>query len=1541
MANKEFEQNNDQIYSTASAPDEPLRPIDPGDDPPDPPSVAISQISPRAGGLAGGISVKLTGTGFQPGAEVYFGSSLATQVTYESSSVVHATLPASGTTGSVSVSLVNPDGNSDTIPGGFTYVTTASGEQAEVIGVTPLAVIENTDTEVTLRGRNLIAAYSEGLVALRGPSRAQINITNVSSSRDEDTGIESLDLTLRVTANPPLQPLERIAVQILASRRAGSANDGVVESSRQMFTVLPGSAPVPLAYTANLDPGKPNLVMVAGRNLEGCTLEIGDGATVHLQKSDDQFLSGVVTVKDNVTNSFASSGPLQLSLLDSGGNMVGQYEMAVASGTGSAGLAESPNEEFGVNFTAIPDQQFSGPTENDSAVFNLNGQTASSIFFDWSNFEYTILDITIVLPIINEVYLIPFFDGGGELNSPVLAQVGKLFRLRGAGLLVALRFEVVIHIRVVLIIGFIYNIWPYGLYNEFPEYGWSIGSIVIGIRIEIDVYVIISFLVALVKPGGELRILVAVNLTAGIDFTIDNNGHLRFDPRFTHRVRIAGITPVNNLQPCGGRFQLAEENGQTVFLDSVGGYQSFYLPRSAGECCLPWDFNMELVRFTSNGSEETVQQRFQANYCLTTEPSPNQFIVMVTSEPPPEGIPPTLVMDIADSATLKALAVPVDSNGNPTGEPPQDLRDLDYGVEFFTESPPDVLDPTTLPDGNAFAIQEGNNLIRAAVTSVRALDEEPVVAFRPESILGFDIIRALAEGESPRLRTGGLPVRVNQITDIRIEPTLAYYDDQGKLQPVTEMERYEPHEAQRAYLLAAKVARPSNLTTDVTITFPSINFLMKGRRNGSFANEAPLRMPTDPQFPGNRGSNSNVTSFFNGDLVSQSALSLKISQSADLSKLIAFENATIKPNQFEDGVNLVPPGSKVTDKEVILNVKLANNPTSNSGHNVVVSQIEFNFPVQNDETYEEYYRVFKEIRELMQLHSGRSSTSLALGNFAEKFHAKLTQVGLSQTELKSQGQSLWQLGYQFVQNTKKDDRILYYARLESIAVLRAFCKRQKPSLTLSPENLNVFEWSSRGLETMNGTDAYIKFDPTTDRKVVVTGFDPFFLHFDPKQNNPSGLVALDFHNKNFGSSAIVKTAVFPVRFREFDQSLIEKVMREGVKTASTIMTSSQGRSGSLTNIGYYDVDRFATRYRTTRPSSIDNEHQVSSTNLPSGINAPHYLESTLPYVEVFTAKGQQRLAGPEGQTMFVMNQAYVVDRTRDQNNGGFRENPLNFTDPSSYTKVSDKPESNKEVIDGSGGDYLSNEIFYRTARVREEIRPNLGTGHLHLPPVDTTPSVFAGKAGSLLSGVKIILEQFLEYAFPLSGADEITFPNATINTGHSLAILALTNPSGSPASAVVSSVEFSSPAFQMTSQLPITIGVGAIQTLQFKFSPTEIKDYFETATLKASNGSVLYKVTLKGKGIDRQPRIVSFSPSSGPPGTWLTVVGENFTDTISVSIGGTDVSFTIDSDTTIYADVSEDVFTGYITVITSTGTATSSTTFRRTFIKGPYEPIEQ
>nr|WP_249355532.1 IPT/TIG domain-containing protein [Chloracidobacterium sp. D] len=75
------------------------------------------------------------------------------------------------------------------------------------------------------------------------------------------------------------------------------------------------------------------------------------------------------------------------------------------------------------------------------------------------------------------------------------------------------------------------------------------------------------------------------------------------------------------------------------------------------------------------------------------------------------------------------------------------------------------------------------------------------------------------------------------------------------------------------------------------------------------------------------------------------------------------------------------------------------------------------------------------------------------------------------------------------------------------------------------------------------------------------------------------------------------------------------------------------------------------------------------------------------------------------------------------------------------------------------------------------------------------------------------------------------------------------------------------------------------------------------------------------------PTITSFSPTSGPVGTSVTITGTNFTGTTDVRFNGVAATFTVNSNTQITATVPAGATTGPITVTNPAGTATSGTNF--------------
>jgi hypothetical protein len=75
------------------------------------------------------------------------------------------------------------------------------------------------------------------------------------------------------------------------------------------------------------------------------------------------------------------------------------------------------------------------------------------------------------------------------------------------------------------------------------------------------------------------------------------------------------------------------------------------------------------------------------------------------------------------------------------------------------------------------------------------------------------------------------------------------------------------------------------------------------------------------------------------------------------------------------------------------------------------------------------------------------------------------------------------------------------------------------------------------------------------------------------------------------------------------------------------------------------------------------------------------------------------------------------------------------------------------------------------------------------------------------------------------------------------------------------------------------------------------------------------------------PTISTFTPSSGPVGTSVSIAGTNLTGTTAVAFNGTSATFTVNSPTQIAATVPLGATTGLISVATPAGNATSATAF--------------
>jgi uncharacterized repeat protein (TIGR03803 family) len=135
------------------------------------------------------------------------------------------------------------------------------------------------------------------------------------------------------------------------------------------------------------------------------------------------------------------------------------------------------------------------------------------------------------------------------------------------------------------------------------------------------------------------------------------------------------------------------------------------------------------------------------------------------------------------------------------------------------------------------------------------------------------------------------------------------------------------------------------------------------------------------------------------------------------------------------------------------------------------------------------------------------------------------------------------------------------------------------------------------------------------------------------------------------------------------------------------------------------------------------------------------------------------------------------------------------------------------------------------------------------------------------------------------------------------------------------------------------LGQGFTGTTKVSFNGTSAtftvsSDTYLTATLPSGATTGFVTVTTPGGALKSNrkflvtPSILSFSPSSGPVGTPVTITGTSFTGATKVTFGGVKATtFSVDSDTQITATVPTGAKTGKIQVTTPGGIATSSGTF--------------
>ena len=453
--------------------------------------------------------------------------------------------------------------------------------------------------------------------------------------------------------------------------------------------------------------------------------------------------------------------------------------------------------------------------------------------------------------------------------------------------------------------------------------------------------------------------------------------------------------------------------------------------------------------------------------------------------------------------------------------------------------------------------------------------------------------------------------------------------------------------------------------------------------------------------------------------------------------------------------------------------------------------------------------------------------------------------------LKEKGAELYTLSKQRIKIEEEKyynkDGILYIARLKMQVIIKnhPIILKNFSSGSDIKDFYDAFEKTSRGLDGTSKVDFSIY--PSNYKKILISGFDPFNLgdgnlgtDRDGDLSNSSGNISLSLDGFELCSDndtetikGIIRSAIFPVRWEDFDNNIVENFFKPYIELPvgdpnrpNMIITFSYGVHYNNSIQHDFHFERFAANWRNNLVDNNDkycffskgvfkqedrNNYKIGKTIKILPKTPPTtgedkrdwtFIESTLPFhkLEDLQNSGIIKVGnynivinhGPipnqysnsdiyynflywdvygtpiegGGDTLIteklsnyeVPNKLFpspfnqpskgLIDRNSytipvfkgniDKNKpflyGGYMacdSNELKYFHPQSSSNPFFVPflswenykdislESNYKNIriearNGSGGNYMSNEIFYRVAYCRKEAKSSIPTGHIHI-----------------------------------------------------------------------------------------------------------------------------------------------------------------------------------------------------------------------------------
>jgi pyrrolidone-carboxylate peptidase len=319
--------------------------------------------------------------------------------------------------------------------------------------------------------------------------------------------------------------------------------------------------------------------------------------------------------------------------------------------------------------------------------------------------------------------------------------------------------------------------------------------------------------------------------------------------------------------------------------------------------------------------------------------------------------------------------------------------------------------------------------------------------------------------------------------------------------------------------------------------------------------------------------------------------------------------------------------------------------------------------------------------------------------FAPAFRAALCATPsrrLAESLVSAQGRVLWSAAVDRAQGRapaegldRTDDRPLYWARLQLTRAVRQWTPTFELSAADREALVAALERSSRGQDS-------VRFPAGRGiHRILMSGFDPFVLDVDIRRSNPSGATALAVDGtvvETPSGPARIEAAMFPVNWDPFATGIVERTflpfLVPGRRQVDIFTTVSQGRPER------FDIERYNGRWRGGFPDNL-NVSRTEVIPIPAGIPtvlpAPEFVPTTLPFATI--------VATPTGRFPVFDNTTVV-------------EIPAGSTTPVTQPNG---PTPGSIARQGGGGNFLSNEISYRTTLLRDAVGARVPGGHVHIP----------------------------------------------------------------------------------------------------------------------------------------------------------------------------------------------------------------------------------